>query len=166
MITIRCTRSRGPRGFFCLQDVRRGPVNVDVMFLNRWHTKCETPSQSFLCFFLRRRFYSQRRGGLALSIPFGIIRSFDTSCQRYLKNTIDKSPICLKRLANNTKLTTGRLNTCGTTCFDGMIACTTSIATGRFTKALHGARQRMNTDKLLGFMVLPHTSMTQDAMAG
>ena len=25
------TISRGPRGFFCLQDVRRGPVNVDVI---------------------------------------------------------------------------------------------------------------------------------------
>ena len=34
MITIRCTRSRGPRGFFCLQDVRRGPVNVDVITLH------------------------------------------------------------------------------------------------------------------------------------
>ena len=34
MITIRCTRSRGPRGFFCLQDVRRGPVNVAVITLN------------------------------------------------------------------------------------------------------------------------------------
>ena len=32
---MRCTRSRGPRGFFCLQDIRRGPVNVDVMSLNR-----------------------------------------------------------------------------------------------------------------------------------
>ena len=31
MITMGCTRSRGPRGFFCLQDVRRGPVNVDVI---------------------------------------------------------------------------------------------------------------------------------------
>ena len=31
VITIRCTRSRGPRGFFCLQDVCRGPVNVDVI---------------------------------------------------------------------------------------------------------------------------------------
>ena len=30
-ITIRCTRSRGPRGSFCLHDVRRGPVNVAVM---------------------------------------------------------------------------------------------------------------------------------------
>ncbi len=29
-ITIRCTRSRGPRGFFCLHDHRRGPVNVAV----------------------------------------------------------------------------------------------------------------------------------------
>ena len=34
VITIRCTRSRGPRGFFCLQDVRRGPVNVDVIRLS------------------------------------------------------------------------------------------------------------------------------------
>ena len=33
-ITIRCTRSRGPRGFFCLQDFRRGPVNVDVIPLS------------------------------------------------------------------------------------------------------------------------------------
>ena len=32
-ITIRCTRSRGPRGFFCLQVNRRGPVNVDVIRL-------------------------------------------------------------------------------------------------------------------------------------
>ena len=31
MITIRCTRSRGPRGFFCLHDVCRGPVNVAVI---------------------------------------------------------------------------------------------------------------------------------------
>ena len=30
-ITIRCTRSRGPRDFFCLQDIRRGPVNVAVI---------------------------------------------------------------------------------------------------------------------------------------
>ena len=30
-ITIRCTRSRGPRGFFCLQVFRRGPVNVAVI---------------------------------------------------------------------------------------------------------------------------------------
>ena len=30
-ITIRCTRSRGPRGFFCLHVLRRGPVNVDVI---------------------------------------------------------------------------------------------------------------------------------------
>ena len=35
MITIRCTRSRGPRGFFCLHDVRRGPVNVDVIMLRQ-----------------------------------------------------------------------------------------------------------------------------------
>ena len=34
MIIIRCTRSRGPRGFFCLQDVRRGPVNVAVITLH------------------------------------------------------------------------------------------------------------------------------------
>ena len=33
MITIRCTRSRGPRGFFCLQVDRRGPVIVDVIRL-------------------------------------------------------------------------------------------------------------------------------------
>ena len=32
-ITIRCTLSRGPRGFFCLHDVRRGPVNVAVIGL-------------------------------------------------------------------------------------------------------------------------------------
>ncbi len=32
-ITIRCTRSRGPRGFFCLQDFRRGPVIVVVIRL-------------------------------------------------------------------------------------------------------------------------------------
>ena len=31
MITIRCTRSRGPRGFFCLHVFRRGPVNVAVI---------------------------------------------------------------------------------------------------------------------------------------
>ena len=30
-ITIRCAWSRGPRGFFCLQVDRRGPVIVDVM---------------------------------------------------------------------------------------------------------------------------------------
>ena len=30
-ITIRSTRSRGPRGFFCLQVDRRGPVIVDVI---------------------------------------------------------------------------------------------------------------------------------------
>ena len=34
-ITIRCTRSRGPRGFFCLHVFSRGPVNVDVMPLER-----------------------------------------------------------------------------------------------------------------------------------
>jgi len=33
MISIRCTRSRGPRGFSCLHDVHRGPVNVAVMRL-------------------------------------------------------------------------------------------------------------------------------------
>ncbi len=33
-ITIRCTRSRGPRGFFCLHDFRRGPVNVDGIGLS------------------------------------------------------------------------------------------------------------------------------------
>ena len=33
VITIRCTRSRGPRGFFCLQVDRRGPVIVDVIHL-------------------------------------------------------------------------------------------------------------------------------------
>ena len=33
VITIRCTRSRGPRGFFCLHDFRRGPVNVAVITL-------------------------------------------------------------------------------------------------------------------------------------
>ena len=33
VITIRCTRSRGPRGFFCLHDFRRGPVNVAVIGL-------------------------------------------------------------------------------------------------------------------------------------
>ena len=33
MITIRCTRSRGPGGFFCLQVDRRGPVIVDVIRL-------------------------------------------------------------------------------------------------------------------------------------
>ena len=32
-ITIRCTRSRGPRGFFCLQVDRRGPVIVAVITL-------------------------------------------------------------------------------------------------------------------------------------
>ena len=31
MITIRCTRSRGPRGSFCLQVDRRGPVIVAVI---------------------------------------------------------------------------------------------------------------------------------------
>ena len=35
VITIRCTRSRGPRGFFCLHDVRRGPVNVAVIPLGQ-----------------------------------------------------------------------------------------------------------------------------------
>ena len=34
-ITIRCTRSRGPRGFFCLHVFRRGPVNVAVIRLNQ-----------------------------------------------------------------------------------------------------------------------------------
>ena len=38
MITIRCTWSRGPRGFFCLQVVRRGPVIVDVVPLGFIHT--------------------------------------------------------------------------------------------------------------------------------
>ena len=28
---MRCTRRRGPRGFFCLHDVCRGPVNVAVI---------------------------------------------------------------------------------------------------------------------------------------
>ncbi|QEG22710.1 hypothetical protein MFFC18_25930 [Mariniblastus fucicola] len=47
MITIRCTRSRGPRGFFCLQVFRRGPVNVAVILRSYraptcwWHaTNC------------------------------------------------------------------------------------------------------------------------------
>ena len=31
---MRCTRSRGPRGFFCLHDFRRGPVNVAVITLS------------------------------------------------------------------------------------------------------------------------------------
>ena len=39
-ITIRCTRSRGPRGFFCLQDVRRGPVNVAVIPRRRRFLAC------------------------------------------------------------------------------------------------------------------------------
>ena len=34
VITIRCTRSRGPRGFLYLHDVRRGPVNVAVIGLS------------------------------------------------------------------------------------------------------------------------------------
>ena len=34
VITIRCTRSRGPRGVFCLQVDRRGPVIVAVIPLN------------------------------------------------------------------------------------------------------------------------------------
>ena len=34
-ITIRCTRSRGPRGFFCLQVDRRGPVIVAVIRRNK-----------------------------------------------------------------------------------------------------------------------------------
>ena len=38
MITIRCTRSRGPRGFFCLQVVRRGPVIVAVIWLKMIHS--------------------------------------------------------------------------------------------------------------------------------
>ena len=33
VITIRFTRSRGPRVFFCLQVDRRGPVIVAVMWL-------------------------------------------------------------------------------------------------------------------------------------
>ena len=37
-ITIRCTRSRGPRGFFCLHDFRRGPVNVAVITLAQRQT--------------------------------------------------------------------------------------------------------------------------------
>ena len=41
MITIRCTRSRGPRVFFCLHDFRRGPVNVAVIPLNRMITKTQ-----------------------------------------------------------------------------------------------------------------------------
>ena len=32
-ITIRCTQSRGPRGFFSMQVDRRGPVIVDVIRL-------------------------------------------------------------------------------------------------------------------------------------
>jgi len=32
-IIIRCARSRGPRGFFCLHDFCRGPVNPDVIRL-------------------------------------------------------------------------------------------------------------------------------------
>jgi len=35
VITIPCTRSRGPRGFFCLQVDRRGPVIVDVITLKK-----------------------------------------------------------------------------------------------------------------------------------
>ena len=34
-ITKGCTRSRGPRGFFCLQGFRRGPVNVAVITLKQ-----------------------------------------------------------------------------------------------------------------------------------
>ena len=61
-ITIRCTRSRGPRGFFCLQDFRRGPVIVDVITLkatmpyfneyrevgtNKTHSYCSAGEQSY-----------------------------------------------------------------------------------------------------------------------
>ena len=48
-ITIRCTRRRGPRGFFCLHDFRRGPVNVAVITL-RPHVPSSLeifPSNSF-----------------------------------------------------------------------------------------------------------------------
>ena len=34
-ITIRCTRSCGPHGFFCLQVFRRGPVIADVITLEQ-----------------------------------------------------------------------------------------------------------------------------------
>ena len=48
-ITIRCKRNRGPRGFFCLQDFRRGLVNVAVIGLNRANgaskMKTENPYQ-------------------------------------------------------------------------------------------------------------------------
>ena len=36
---MRCTRSRGPRGFFCLQVDRRGSVIVDVIPLRQYHFK-------------------------------------------------------------------------------------------------------------------------------
>ena len=54
VITIRCTRSRGPRGFFCLQDVRRGPVNVDVIQLQNADAKVVAFNSVFAglhCFF-------------------------------------------------------------------------------------------------------------------
>ena len=46
VITIRCTRSRGPRGFFCLQVVRRGPVNVDVIRLDQRRRISQMPTRS------------------------------------------------------------------------------------------------------------------------
>ena len=57
VITIRCTRSRGPRGFFCLQDVRRGPVNVAVIALSsrrgpwvhKFFNNLPESSQDFAC---------------------------------------------------------------------------------------------------------------------
>ena len=49
VITIRCTRSRGPRGFFCLQVDRRGPVIVDVMRLNKQMANTESDPFTLLC---------------------------------------------------------------------------------------------------------------------
>ena len=45
-ITIRCTRSRGPRGFFCLQVVRRGPVIVAVIPLEHCLALLVCPTDS------------------------------------------------------------------------------------------------------------------------
>ena len=48
-ITIRCTRSRGPRGFFCLQVFRRGPVNVAVITLSTSQMKFHLSALVMAC---------------------------------------------------------------------------------------------------------------------
>ena len=74
VITIRCTRSRGPRGFFCLQVDRRGPVIVDVIPLN--HSKrTMTPVAKLRILHGRAsKLYMRRRINAAVPLANDIIR--------------------------------------------------------------------------------------------